>query len=62
MDQTITGAAGIESAEAFGGQPAAVHQRFLVGTAGIESGEAFGRTDGVRIPIETVPVASWYAY
>ena len=65
MDQTLTGAAGIASGEAFGapaGPDGALHQRYLIGSAGIASGEAFGVTDGVRIPIETVPAAAWYAY
>jgi len=62
-DQTLTGTAGIGTAEAFGSGPGVpVNQTVITGLAGIPSAEAFGITDGVNIPIQTVPVSANYAH
>lgn len=65
MNQTLAGAAGIASGEAFGapsGPNGAAHQAYVTGAAGIASAEVFGVTSGVRIPPETVPVSRYISY
>jgi hypothetical protein len=59
---TITGSVGIPSAEAFGVGAVARQPQEIVGGEGIPSAEAFGAFTGVRIAIQTVPVALYYSH
>jgi len=63
MDQTITGATGITSGEAFG-SPALAHmiQMRITGATGIPSGEAFSQTTGVFVDPFSVPYGIWLSY
>lgn len=62
MDQTLTGSAGIPSAEAFGVEETGLHQTVITGSAGIPSGEEFSRPSGVFIDPVTVPYSISIAY
>lgn len=63
MDQEITGAAGIASAEAFGGgSTARIDQTIIQGLAGIPSEENFPPPSGVFIDRGTVPYSVSIAY
>lgn len=62
MDQTITGGAGIPSAEAFGSSDSRIDQTMIVGGAGIPSAETFPRPAGVFIDPATVPYSISIAY
>lgn len=63
MDQTITGAAGIPSGEAFGGgSTARIDQTVIQGLRGIPSEEAFPPPAGVFIDRGTVPYSVSIAY
>lgn len=62
MDQTLTGSAGIASAETFGSADARMDQTIVRGSAGIPSEEAFPPPAGVFIDPATVPFSLYISY